>query len=56
MRTWINGLPSYVEPVQVGDVMRALAVGEVIYSKGTTFQKGDIVLGFMRWEKYCVIN
>ena len=56
MRTWINGLPSYVQPVHVGDVMNAIAVGEVIYSKSTKFQKGDIVLGFMKWEKYCIIH
>lgn len=44
MRTWINGLPSYVEPVKVGNVMKAKTIGEVIYSNSKDFKIGEIVL------------
>jgi len=56
MRTWINGLPSYIEPVKPGDVMKALTVGEVVYSKSDKFQKGDKVMGLGGWQKYAVIK
>ena len=33
MRGWLNDSPSYVPPVGLGSVMRALTVGEIIESK-----------------------
>ena len=54
MRTWINGLPSYVQPVKPGDIMKALTVGEVIYSNSSQFKKGDLAMGHLTWEKYSV--
>lgn len=54
MRTWINGLPSYVEPVKPGDVMKALTVGEVVFSKSDKFKTGDLAMGHLGWESYSV--
>lgn len=56
MRTWINGLPNYIEPVKVGDVMKARVIGEVIFSKSKLFQVGDKVIGDAGWEKYSVVS
>lgn len=33
MRTWMNAGRSYVPPVEIGEVMRALAVGHVVESR-----------------------
>lgn len=33
MRVWISGVQSYLPPVKPQDVMRALCVGKVLYSK-----------------------
>ena len=32
-RGWLNDVPSYIPPVQIGEVMRAGSVGKVIESK-----------------------
>jgi NADPH-dependent curcumin reductase len=43
MRGWIRPTPTYVEPVEVGSVMRAGTVGRVVSSKHADFQEGDYV-------------
>ena len=45
MRGWMNDGKSYIEPVQIGDVMRAGAVGEVLESNAEGFSVGDKVYG-----------
>src|SRR5271163_175591 len=45
MRGWMNAGASYIEPVEVGAVMRAGAVGQVTASQHPTFAVGDHVVG-----------
>lgn len=45
MRGWMNEGRSYIEPVGLGEVMRALGVGKVIESQHPEFQVGDFVSG-----------
>jgi NADPH-dependent curcumin reductase CurA len=45
MRGWIKEGKSYIEPVGIGDVMRAGGVGRVIESNNPSFAVGDHVLG-----------
>ena len=52
MRNWLNDARSYIEPVQVGDVMRALGVGRVVASKAKDVQVGDLVYGVLGWQEY----
>lgn len=52
MRGWMNEGKSYIEPVEVGDVMRALGVGKVIESKHPKFQEGDFVSGTLGIQQY----
>ena len=33
MRGWLDDVPSYIPPVQIGEVMRASTVGQVVESK-----------------------
>ena len=54
MRGWLNDAKSYIEPVQVGDVMRAGTVGEVIESKHEKFTVGDYVCGHNGVQSYAV--
>ena len=42
-RGWLNDVPSYIPPVQIGEVMRAGSVGKVIESKNQNFSEDDIV-------------
>jgi NADPH-dependent curcumin reductase CurA len=47
---------SYVAPFEVGDVIKSLAVGEVVESASPKFQPGDIVSGQFGWCLYDVAN
>jgi NADPH-dependent curcumin reductase CurA len=55
-RGWINDVPSYVPPVQLGEPMRAGSVGQVIESRNPNFKLGDLVLGTFGWQDYAVTN
>jgi NADPH-dependent curcumin reductase CurA len=43
MRGWMNDMPSYIPPVELGAVMRAGAVGRVVGSEHPKFAEGDHV-------------
>lgn len=43
MRGWIRPVATYVEPVEIGAVMRAGTVGRVVSSKHPEFREGDYV-------------
>ena len=47
MRGWIKEIPSYIEPVRIGAVMRAFGLATVIEAgEGCGLNPGDIVTGF----------
>ena len=52
MRGWMNEGKSYIPPVGLGEVMRALGVGEVIASKHADFKVGDHVNGALGIQDY----
>jgi NADPH-dependent curcumin reductase CurA len=52
MRGWMNDARSYIPPVGLGEVMRALGVGEVIASQHTDFTVGDHVNGALGVQDY----
>ena len=54
MRGWMNDVRSYIPPVGVGEVMRALAAGEVISSHDPALSPGDLVTGLLGVQKYVV--
>ncbi len=57
MRGWMNdGRESYMPPVALGEVMRAIAVGRVIASKNAQFAVGDHVTGLLGLQDYAYSN
>jgi len=54
MRGWMNPGRSYMPPVGIGEVMRALAVGRVTASKHPTFAVGDYVSGPFGVQEYAL--
>jgi NADPH-dependent curcumin reductase CurA len=54
MRGWMNAGTSYIDPVEVGDVMRAGAVGEVIASEHPGFAVGQHVYGDFGIQEYAL--
>ncbi|MCU7554016.1 NADP-dependent oxidoreductase [Alteromonas sp. ASW11-19] len=56
MRGWMNEGKSYIEPVQIGEVMRAGTVAEVIESRAEGFSAGDMVYGNFGVQEYAVVS
>jgi len=54
MRGWINEGRSYVPPVGIGEVMRALGVGIVTASRNPRFAVGDHVSGSFGMQEYAI--
>ncbi len=52
MRGWMNAGRSYIPPVEIGAVMRALAAGEVVASANPGFAMGDRVTGVFGVQEY----
>jgi hypothetical protein len=54
MRGWMNEGRSYVEPVKLGDVMRAIAVGHIEASRHKKFKEGEAVSGLFGVQRYAL--
>jgi len=54
MRGWLRDVRSYLPPVQIGEVMRAGAVGQVVASKHPDFAEGDYVNGWTGVQEYAI--
>jgi len=54
MRPWMNDVPSYIPPVQLGEVMRALASGTVEASNHPDFKEGDAVSGMFGVQTHAI--
>ncbi len=54
-RGWMS-MDTYIPAIPVGNVMLAMAVGEVAESKRADFAKGALVQGLFGWEDYTVTD
>lgn len=54
MRTWMNAGRSYVPAVEIGEVMRAFAIGHVVESRHHGFVVGDDVSGIFGVQRYAL--
>ncbi len=55
MRGWMNEGKSYVPPVGIGEVMRALGLGRVVASNDPSLAVGDHVVGITGAQDYAVL-
>jgi NADPH-dependent curcumin reductase CurA len=56
MRGWMNDVPSYIPPVGLGEVMRAIGVGQVVESKHPGVKEGDYVTGLFGIQEYATLS
>jgi len=56
MRGWMNEGRSYIPPVGIGEVMRAIGIGTVVASKHPKFAAGDMVAGGFGIQEYCLVS
>ena len=53
---WMNGSADYMEPVKIGQPMKAGAVAQVVESKHSQYKNGDIVSGLLGWSEYWICD
>lgn len=56
MRGWMNEAPSYVPPVGLGEVMRAIGLGQVVASNDAQIAVGDTVSGMTGVQDYVILK
>ena len=54
MRGRMNGVRTYADPVDIGQLMVGGTVGKVLQSLNPQFQAGDIVVGYWGWQEYAI--
>ncbi|MDA9651960.1 NADP-dependent oxidoreductase [Pelagibacteraceae bacterium] len=53
-RGWMSGKASYVDAMQIGDIMRGGTIGIIEESRNEKFKKGDAVQYQGGWQEYCI--
>ena len=56
MRGWMNAGRSYVPPIEIGEVIRALGLGRVIASRNDRFAVGEVVRGIFGVQEHALCN
>ncbi|HYM59063.1 MAG TPA: NADP-dependent oxidoreductase [Solirubrobacteraceae bacterium] len=56
MRGWMNDARSYIAPVGIGEVMRAIGVGQVIATRHPRFAEGDCITGGVGVQEYAILD
>lgn len=55
-RTWLDDRPGYLPPVQLGEVIRAAGVGEVVASNCDAYAVGDVVTTLSGFQEYVIVR
>lgn len=56
VRTWLDGQKGYLPPVELGDVIRAAGIGEVVETRCDAYAVGDLVTTLTGFQDYVVIR
>jgi NADPH-dependent curcumin reductase CurA len=56
VRTWLMDQPGYLPPVQLGEVIRAAGVGEVVASRCDAYAVGDVVTTLTGFQEYAIVR
>ncbi|WP_430790476.1 NADP-dependent oxidoreductase [Virgibacillus flavescens] len=54
LRGRMNDVKSYIPPFELDAAISSGVVGQVMESKSSSFEKGDIVTGMLGWQEYSV--
>lgn len=55
-RTWLNDQPGYLPPVQLGEVIRAAGIGEIVASRCDAYAVGDVVTTLTGFQEYVIVR
>lgn len=56
VRTWLSKAEGYIEPVEIGDVVRGSGVGRVVASRSHRIPEGSMVATLTGWQEYAVVG
>jgi NADPH-dependent curcumin reductase len=56
MRGWISDERNYSTPVEIGSVMRSVAVGEVVESRQSDFKVGEVITSWFGWQQFAAVE
>jgi NADPH-dependent curcumin reductase CurA len=56
VRTWLSKAEGYIEPVEIGEVVRCSGVGRVIESRSDRIAVGQQVATLPGWQEYAVVS
>ena len=56
VRTWLNDQPGYLPPVQLGEVIRAAGIAEVIASRCDAYAVGDVITTLTGFQEYAIVR
>jgi NADPH-dependent curcumin reductase CurA len=55
-RTWLDDQPGYLPPVQLGEVIRAAGIGEVVASRCPAYTVGDVITTLTGFQEYVIVR
>src|SRR5215468_6499339 len=55
-RTWLDDQPGYLPAVQLGEVIRAAGIGEVVRTRCDAYAVGDVVTTLTGFQEYVIIR
>ena len=55
-RGWIADASTYWPRIEIGDTMRAFAVGEIVESRNPRYSIGEKVMGLFGWQEYAAAS
>jgi NADPH-dependent curcumin reductase CurA len=53
-RGYASAVANYADPVPLGSVMRAFALGEVVASRQPDYEVGEVVVGAFGWQDFAI--
>jgi NADPH-dependent curcumin reductase CurA len=56
IRARLDGVETYMPPIEVGEPIQSPSVGRVVRSNNPRFTEGDVLFGFTNWEDYSVFS
>ncbi|QUR66056.1 NADP-dependent oxidoreductase [Mycobacterium spongiae] len=55
-RTWLDDQAGYLPPVQLGEVVRAAGIGQVVESRCAAYAVGDVVTTLTGFQEYVIVR
>ena len=55
IRGWMGDDPNYIEPITLGDSVRASVIGRVVKSNSPDFAVGDVAMTMGGWESHTLV-